>query len=215
MSTERVPPDLVVRDLKTTSDKIRALAKAGYKRAEISRLLDIRYQHVLNALVGSGISGGLLRQRTAPKASNPLNASSPPNINPELLVQAGFWWIGEWTLNDDEAIALEDTAPLIPGVYAFVLDNAVVYVGLTLRGLRGRMDQYRRGNPRQKTSARVNGLVKGSLAVGKRVRVLAATPEPSEWKGLPVNLAAGLEVGLIQAIRPEWNIQIGVAKFSS
>jgi hypothetical protein len=34
----------------TVSDKIRALASAGYPRAEIARLLDKRYQHVRNVL---------------------------------------------------------------------------------------------------------------------------------------------------------------------
>jgi hypothetical protein len=32
------------------------------------------------------------------------------------------------------------------------------------------------------------------------VKVLVATPEPSEWNGLPVNTAAGLEAGLIERI---------------
>jgi hypothetical protein len=39
------------------------------------------------------------------------------------------------------------------------------------------------------------------------VKVLVATPEPQEWQELPVNTAAGLEVGLIQMIRPAWNIR--------
>jgi hypothetical protein len=36
----------VVEGLETTSDKVRALARAGYPRTEISKLLEIRYQHV-------------------------------------------------------------------------------------------------------------------------------------------------------------------------
>ena len=46
----RVPPDEITKGLQTTSDKIRALAKANYDRTEISKLLDIRYQHVRNVL---------------------------------------------------------------------------------------------------------------------------------------------------------------------
>jgi hypothetical protein len=92
-------------------------------------------------------------------------------------------------------------------VYALVLDDVVAYIGLTLSGLQKRMDQYRRGHKRQRTSARVKTLIAASLETRRRVKVLAATPEPSEWNGLPVNTAAGLEAGLIQAIRPEWNIQ--------
>jgi hypothetical protein len=50
------------------------------------------------------------------------------------------------------------------------------------------------------------------------VKVLVATPEPSEWQELPINTAAGLEAaaapswtsavtGLIEMIRPSWNIR--------
>lgn len=47
------PHDLArsVRELPTTSAKIRALAAQGHARADIARALDIRYQHVRNVLV--------------------------------------------------------------------------------------------------------------------------------------------------------------------
>jgi bifunctional DNA-binding transcriptional regulator/antitoxin component of YhaV-PrlF toxin-antitoxin module len=41
----------VVAGLKTKSAKIRALAKAGYARADIARFLGIRYQHVRNVVL--------------------------------------------------------------------------------------------------------------------------------------------------------------------
>lgn len=41
----------IVKGLPTKSSKIRALDAAGYKRADIARFLDIRYQHVRNVLV--------------------------------------------------------------------------------------------------------------------------------------------------------------------
>src|SRR5205085_875923 len=96
-----------------------------------------------------------------------------------------------------------------PGVYAFILGDVVVYVGVTLRGLQGRMRQYRRGDPRQRTSCRVNGLIKAALQSGKSLKLIIARPDHSEWHGLHVNTAAGLEVALIQEITPEWNLQIG------
>lgn len=40
----------VVKDLRTVSDKIRALDAAGFERADIARFLDKRYQHVRNVL---------------------------------------------------------------------------------------------------------------------------------------------------------------------
>ena len=39
-----------VKGLSTTSQKIRALNKAGFERADIARYLDKRYQHVRNVL---------------------------------------------------------------------------------------------------------------------------------------------------------------------
>jgi hypothetical protein len=41
----------LTQHLRTKSDKIRALDKAGYKRARIADFLGIRYQHVRNVLV--------------------------------------------------------------------------------------------------------------------------------------------------------------------
>src|SRR5436309_12043666 len=47
------------RGSSTTSDKIRALSGAGYLRAEISKFLNVRYQHVRKVLLDSGITDGL------------------------------------------------------------------------------------------------------------------------------------------------------------
>ncbi len=43
--------DLVIKDLTTTSAKIRALHAANYKRTDIAKHLGIIYQHVRNVLV--------------------------------------------------------------------------------------------------------------------------------------------------------------------
>ena len=123
-----------------------------------------------------------------------------------MLLRAGFEFIGEWTQAADSTIRLEANAPAKPGVYAFVVDAAVAYVGLTNSGLKTRFDQYRRGHAGQRTSARVNGLIAKALAEGRQIKVLVATPDALEWNGLPVNAAAGLEAALIQKIRPAWNI---------
>lgn len=56
-SLRRQAPESLVAGLATTSDKIRALFKAGYSRSEISNFLDIRYQHVRNVLVRDGFLG--------------------------------------------------------------------------------------------------------------------------------------------------------------
>ena len=127
----------------------------------------------------------------------------------EVLLRAGFRFLGEWK-GENEDFQIDAKAPVDAGVYSFVVDDIVMYVGLTQRGLRGRLDGYRRGYERQKTNARVKGLILEALASGKRVKVLVAVPDPSEWNGLPVNTAAGLEAGLISMIQPAWNI-LGVS----
>lgn len=54
-----MPPDLeaLLRGHKTVASKIRALAAAGYPRAEIARILGKRYQHVRNVLEEPGKVG--------------------------------------------------------------------------------------------------------------------------------------------------------------
>ncbi len=205
----RLPPDEITRELSTTSDKIRALSNAGYDRVEIAKFLDIRYQHVRNVLLRSGIAGGLRREVEAERESIEVDAVPAPREDTswKVLTDAGFQFLGEWTHDPESLLRLDAKAPASPGVYAFVVDDIVVYVGLTLSGLKTRLDQYRRGHKGQRTSSRINGKISQTLREGKKVKVLVATPEPQEWQELPVNTAAGLEAGLIEMIRPSWNIR--------
>lgn len=206
---ERPPADQVMTECRTTSDKIRALARAGYRRTEIAALLSIRYQHVRKVLLDAGITDGLKQPAEFERADLVVAArpDNVPPIAPELLLQSGFSLLGEWLPLTDGEFELSARAPADAGVYAFVVEGRIRYVGLTQTGLRTRMSHYRRGHVRQPTSARVKGLIVKALAEGKAVTVMIAIPEPTEWNGLPVNTAAGLEAGLIRMIRPEWNMQ--------
>jgi hypothetical protein len=208
MDTRR-PASEVTSGLTTTSDKIRALANAGYDRVEIAKHLGTLYQHVRNVLLRSGIAGGLRREAEAER--EPLEVDAAPAAREDtawtVLTGAGFQFIGEWAPDAESQIRLDAIAPSVPGVYAFIVEDIVVYIGLTLNGLKTRFDQYRRGHKGQKTSSRIKALISETLGAGKHVKVLVATPEPSEWQELPVNTAAGLEAGLIEMIRPAWNIR--------
>jgi hypothetical protein len=206
---QRRPAGEIVQGLTTTSDKIRALANGGYDRVEITKYLVIRYQHVRNVLLGSGITGGLRREAEAEREPVEVDTTPAPREDTAwtVLTESGFQYLGDWTLDPENAIRLEAKAPTVPGVYAFVVDDIVVYVGLTLGSLRTRFDQYRYGHEGQKTSARINDRIAQTLQTGKPVKVLIAAPEPMEWQNLPVNTAAGLEAGLIAMIRPSWNIK--------
>jgi hypothetical protein len=208
MASDRLPAEAVIHGLSSTSDKIRALARAGYLRTEISELLAIRYQHVRKVLVDAGITEGL--QRGVDVERPPLSVPLPPEpVKPtagDVLLRGGFRPLGDWVSLPDGEFELSVKAPVDAGVYAFVVDGWVKYIGLTQIGLRTRMGHYRRGHKRQRTSARVKGLIVAALSAGKKVGVLVATPEPMEWNGLPINSAAGLEAGLIRSLRPEWNM---------
>ena len=208
MTEERVEADKVVEGLTTKADKIRALANAGYLRTEISKFLGIKYQHVRHVLVRSGFEGGLQSGRGDDRSVVPPQPMQnlPEPTSWEVLLRAGFQFAGKWELVDGE-LNLDASIPSESGVYAFVLDDFIVYIGLTLTGLRTRMSHYRRGHARQRTSARVKNLIVEALQSGKRVKILTAMPEPLNWNDLPVDTAAGLEAGLIREFRPAWNIQ--------
>lgn len=205
---ERLPPDGVTEGLPTTSAKIRALAQAGYDRTEISQQLGIAYQHVRKVLLDAGITGGLRRRVEAEREPVEVDAAPAPReaTSWKVLLHAGFVFLGEWVQDGDGAIKLHAKAPAEPGVYAFVVGDIVSYVGLTNNGLKVRLHQYQIGYKGQKTNARVKKLIVKALLDGQRVKVVIATPESLEWNGLPVSTAAGLEYGLIQMIRPAWNI---------
>ena len=100
-------------DLTTKSDKIRALAKAGYDRTEIAKHLGIRYQHVRNVLLGSGITTGLRREAEAEREPVEVDATPAPREDTAwtVLTDAGFQFIGEWTQDPESQIRLDTKAP--------------------------------------------------------------------------------------------------------
>lgn len=209
--SDRPLPLTVTAGLTTKADQIRALARAGYMRTEIAVQLEIRYQHVRQVLERSGIDLGRQRERVSAglrimTTGDSVGPATPPERIPATrLLEAGFVRLGEWTSTTDDAFELDCIAPTDAGVYAFVVDGFIRYIGLTQRGLRTRMGHYVRGHVRQRTSARVKGLILDALRSGSRTEVLIATPPSLEWNGLPINTAAGLEAGLIRMLRPEWN----------
>jgi len=142
---------------------------------------------------------------------NTLLTEMVPNDQPDRdwawLLKNGFTYSADWTLDEQGAPALDRPAPQEPGVYVFVMQDRIAYVGVTARTLRKRMDDYRRGHIRQRTSARLRGLIIDTLRSGTVVRVLFAMPESGTWNGFVVNTALGLESELIRALKPTWNRQ--------
>lgn len=206
----RRPAFVVIHGLQTTSDKIRALAREGYLRAEIAEFLDIRYQHARKVMIDAGIMDGLSRggETLATKASAGVDKASIPRPPTPIrvLTDAGFMKLGEWTADERGKIALSVPAPSEPGVYAFVTEGVVRYVGLTRVGFDRRMQNYRIGHVRQRTSHRINAVILDHIGAGTVVEIYLAMPVAMDWNGLPMVTAAGLEAGLIEMIQPPWNM---------
>jgi len=125
----------------------------------------------------------------------------------EKLLSAGFELVGECQSLGPGAFGYSAKAPESKGVYAFAVDGIVQYVGLSQSGLQSTMSHYAYGHERQRTRARVKKLILASLAEGSSVSVLIAHPTHLDWNGLPIDGPAGLEAGLIRAIKPPWNMQ--------
>ena len=200
----------IVSELTTTSDKIRSLLREGYLRTEIADYLHIRYQHVRKVAVDAGIAGGLQRGIVVlpPHALAPVLKKE--RIAIDFLVDAGFIRIGHWAARED-GIGLSAAVSKESGVYAFVINDEIMYVGITRTGFHRRMYNYQLGHHRQRTSHRINGILTEQVRAGVIVEIYGASPPALEWNGLPVNAAAGLEAGLIELIQPPWN-KMGVGR---
>lgn len=195
-----VPAKDVVRGLATKSEKIRALATAGLTRTQIAAFLGIRYQHVRNVLVQSGNF-----QEKAKAAGTSLEPDETWTI--DRLVEGGFEHLCECELDTAGGFGFSQKGSAKPGVYAFAVNGIVTYVGVSQSGLQGTMYHYSYGHKGHKTRARVKQLILESLANGDAVSFLVAHPPELDWNELPIDGLAGLEAGLIRAIRPVWNIQ--------
>lgn len=193
----------IVEGLDTTADKIRALLREGYLRADIARFLDVRYQHVRGVAVAAGIDGGLQRGIEVVAKPKPV-PKLPVEVSVEVLMDAGFTLLGSWVAVET-GIALSAKAPKDPGVYAFAVKDVIKYIGLTKMGFHRRMYNYQKPGATQSTSIRINQIISEHIAASEVVEIYIAVPPALEWNGLPIHSAAGLEAGLIDMIQPPWN----------
>jgi hypothetical protein len=121
------------------------------------------------------------------------------------LIAGGFALTGRWELNAP-FVRLIGKPPVQPGVYAYAVDGIVHYVGSAQGGLAKRLRQYEYRMRLRATTRR--GQITEALKSGLEVAVLTIVfPEPLRWNGLPVDLIAGLEEGLIREWQPLWNVR--------
>ena len=135
-------------------------------------------------------------------------SSDKPEIDSLAKLEAmGFRKAADWKT---EAGALEcslqELAKAQNILYAFVSDRTVLYIGKTVRPLRQRMYGYRRPHSTQSTNIKGNRLILEALSSGLSVAIYALPDNGLlYYGGFHVNLAAGLEDSLVNAIKPLWN----------
>lgn len=190
----------------SVAESIRSLARDGLKVADIARHLGIRYQHAYNVLKRSDM---LPRPRVTTNAarkrsSKPATALKPP-LSVEALVGGGFALSSRWILSDAGELTTDCSLPKAAGVYAFAREGKALYVGVATMGLAKRLRFYAKPGLTQRTSRRLNRLIKEELRTRPALDIYTAMPADLEWNGLPVHGSAGLELGLIKAYALPWN----------
>ncbi len=183
----------------TKSEQIRRLAAEGFTVSEIAKRVGVRYQHAYNVLKQSARPARVREPQSLPAPKPPLPV--------QTLLDAGFRHACGWRLDDTGQLILTDALPKEVGVYAFAKDGVVMYVGVATMGLAKRIYFYAKPGVSQRTSLRLNEMIRCELQASRQIDVLVAHPEDMEWNGLPVHGAAGLELGIIKAFTLPWNMR--------
>ena len=182
------------------SEQIRVLAREGLTVAEIASQLNIRYQFAYGVLR----KAGLLASKTAAPTIKPISSHKQP-LPVDELIKAGFSLSSRWMLSQSGELKLERPLPKEVGVYAFAMEGAVQYAGVATMGLAKRIYFYGKPGSTQRTSQRINEIIKNELKNVSAIDVYTAIPPDSDWNGLPIHGSAGLELGLIKKYSLPWN----------
>jgi hypothetical protein len=140
-----------------------------------------------------------------------LNSVSPTPV--QRLIDLGFKLVGEWRLNNtqpDPTIAFEPLEQYGDGpnvLYAFVAGDEILYIGKSVKTLNKRLAGYQRPGKSQFTNIRSNRRILDRLLQQKAVEIYALVDTGLlSYGGFHLNLAAGLEDSLIDALQPPWNL---------
>ena len=133
--------------------------------------------------------------------------SKSPADSLQQLLSLGFEEVGHWFLEEDQVtFALNKSAKEANILYSFVVDGEVKYIGKSVQTLHKRMYLYKQGGDSQKTNIRNKADINACLVKGQQVKIYVLVPDlQMEYKGMPINIAAGLEDNLISLLKPEWN----------
>ncbi|MEI7695350.1 MAG: GIY-YIG nuclease family protein [Chlorobium sp.] len=124
------------------------------------------------------------------------------------LLEIGFQKVGNWCIDIDNELVFRLTDMYDDNniIYAFTSDNDIKYIGKTTQPLNRRMVGYQRPGRTQTTNIKNHAFIKDLLNKGKVVDIFALRDNGFfHYGSYHINLAAGLEDGLIAAIKPDWN----------
>ena len=127
--------------------------------------------------------------------------------NLKRLEDIGFCRVGSWNLVSGEpAFSLVSAASAHNVLYAFVSGYDVLYVGKTTQPLGRRMYGYQRPGPTQRTNIYVRSQILELLESQCSLDIYALCDNSTRTHGtFTLNLAAGLEDGIIRDLQPLWN----------
>ena len=125
----------------------------------------------------------------------------------QQIIDLGFEEVGYWLLEEGKVtFSLSKSSKEANILYSFVVNGEVKYIGKSVQTLHKRMYLYKQGGGSQRTNIRNKAEIKTCLERGQQVKVYVLVPElQMNYKGMPINIAAGLEDNLIMMLKPEWN----------
>ncbi len=108
----------------------------------------------------------------------------------------------------DGNVTCTGQVPTGPGLYVFVGNGKVLYVGAAQNSLQKRMRSYVRRQRNKSSNRPVHVALAKAMETGLQVEVytleIAQVMELGPY-GLPVNYLVGMEAGIIQELNPAWN----------
>lgn len=127
----------------------------------------------------------------------------------DQLKNLGFEKVGFWTYDNNElTFDLDSNSKEKKILYAFVVEGEIKYIGKSVQTLQKRIYLYKNGHNSQKTNFRINAKLVEILSTSDKVDIYAFISKiPLFYSDIEINLAAGLEDGMIEKFNPEWNIQ--------
>jgi hypothetical protein len=128
-----------------------------------------------------------------------------PTLQTEALLSSGFVKSARWEECSINGIRLSAAQSKQRGVYAFAINDKVLYVGVASSGFANRLKFYCRPSASQTTSTRLKKLIVAELSSGVAIDLYTATPPDTAWNGLVVDGCVGLEAGLIRSFDLPWN----------